>query len=272
MTDRGVGLGDAREGSWLGDLLRDLSFGTRILSRRPGFAGLAVATLALGIGSSTALFSVVNGVLLRPLPYEESSRLVNVGMTWGRSLEPTVASVPDFMDWSERITTLEMLAASQTTSMVLSGEGEPERLWTQSISPDFLPLLGVQPQLGRGFRPDEHRRGVERVAILSHGLWQRRWGGDRSVIGKSFRAESTNRSIGQASFTVVGVLPAGFHGPAALELDEAEIWLPLLLDQEAYLGNRTSFTLRVMGRLESGVTMDTATEEIAASGYLLNST
>ncbi len=239
-------------------LLRDLRYAFATVRRHPAFSGLVVLMLALGIGASTAIFSVVDGVLLRPLPYKEASRLVYLGTTWGAPDQPTFTSVPDFIDWKDRITTLERIAASQPTSLVLTGGGEPERVTAARISPDLLPLLGVSPALGRPFTSEEHVTDAEPVAILTHGFWQRRWGGDPAVIGTSF----TGSRRQTASYRVVGILPAGFKGPVALGLQEADLLLPLELDAPAYAGARDSRSLRVIGRLKPGISMEVARQEI----------
>lgn len=246
------------------DLVQDFRFGIRVMARKPGFTTLAIVTLALGIGASTSMFSAVNGVLLKPLPYPEPDRLMTVGMTFGDSSAPTVASVPDFIDWTERLTTLELLSASKRTSLVLTGSGEPERLKAHSASPNLFAVLGVSPRVGRSFVQEEHRTNSERVVILSHELWQRRWGGDRSLLGQSINAETTSSAIGSGSFRVVGILPQGFQGPRVLGLHDVDVWLPLPIDEAVRQSNRTHYGLVVLGHLREDLTIDAAHREMEA--------
>jgi len=247
----------------LSTLVQDLRFAVRTLGKRPGFLAITVTTLGLGIGAATAIFSVVDGVLLRPLPYPDPSRLVSVGITWGNRLQPTLASVPDFMDWRERIATLESLAAAQPTSLVLTDGGEPERVRAAATSPELFAALGVRPRLGHPFPSAAYRSGTEALAILSHEIWQRRWGGDPRVIGKCFSG-SEEQSAGRASYRVVGVMPPAFRGPEAMDLEDVDLWLPLPLDAAAYAQDRSHYRLRVVGRLKPGVSLEVARQEIDA--------
>jgi putative ABC transport system permease protein len=219
--------------------------------------------LALGIGASTAIFSAVYGVLLRPLPYEDASRLVYIGTSWN-SPQPTFTSAPDFIDWKERIETVEGLAAATNVGFVLAEGDTPERLQAARVTPDFFRTLAVLPRMGRFFSPGEYVTGAEPVVILSHGLWQRRWGGDPNIIGTTIAGEESRS--GRAAFRVIGVLPSGFHGPAAMQLQDTEIWLALPVDGSAYAGSRTSRSLRVIGRLMPGVSIETARQELNEVG------
>ena len=211
-------------------------------------------TLGLGIGAGTAIFSAVDGVLLRPLPYDNPSELVFVGTTWDNP-RPGWTSVPDFMDWKNRLTSFESLAASQPDALVLLNNEEPEQLLMARVSPDFFSTLGAQPSPGRVFTSDEHGTGAEPVAILSHSLWQRRWGGERNTVGRVL-------DTSKGPVRVIGVMPLGFEPPVAMWLQDIDIWFPLEVNAAAYATNRGSRSLRVVGRLKSGVSLDVARQEV----------
>ncbi|MCI0403111.1 MAG: ABC transporter permease [Acidobacteria bacterium] len=167
-------------------LWQDLRYGARQLARSPGFTAVAVLTLALGIGGNTAIFSVVNGVLLRPLPYQDPDRLVLVWQT-----DPQLAggfsgsSPPDYREWRSRNQAFSDMAAMFTRSFSLTGEPEPEQVSGAFASPQLFPVLGVEPRLGRGFLAEEEQYGRHRVVLLSDGLWQRRFGGNPAIVGRS---------------------------------------------------------------------------------------
>jgi len=240
---------------WYSETWQELRYSVRSLWRRPGLIAVATLSLALGIGASTAIFSVVSSVLLASLPYEDSSRLVYVGWTWGDANEPTFVSIPEFLDWRDRFGSVDPLAASQPTSMVMTGGREPERVHAARVSPDFFSTLGVRPALGRAALPEEHVTDGPKVAILSHALWTRRWGRDPSVVGKTFAAE---RGSSSGSYTVIGVMPPDYESPAVLGPAETDVWLPLPMDERARAGNRGSRSVRVVGRLEPGSSIETA--------------
>ncbi|HET7457335.1 MAG TPA: ABC transporter permease [Gemmatimonadaceae bacterium] len=228
-------------------LLQDLRFAVRGLLRRPGFTAAVVATLALGIGANAAIFSVVNAVLLRPLPYADPDRLV---MVWGRypDFGRTGTSLPDFIDWRAGATTFQQMAALHDVVFNLTGDGEPEQVKGYRVTANFFPTLGVSPALGRAFRAEEERvGGDDDVVILSHGLWQRRFGGRRDVVGRTVQ-------LSGRPFTVIGVAPADFRfrGDAAL-------WAPMRADTTM---PRRSEYLDVFGRLKPGVTVRQAQGEM----------
>ena len=167
-------------------LLRDIRFGLRGLIKRPGFTVIALITLALGIGANTAIFSVVNAVLLRPLPFQKPEELVIV---WE---DATFAGFPhntpapaNYVDWKAQNQSFADMAASNETSFNLTGDGEPERVASYSVTANFFPLLGVQPLLGRSFLTEEDRPGANKVVVLSYSLWQSRYGGDRNILNRS---------------------------------------------------------------------------------------
>jgi putative ABC transport system permease protein len=183
-------------------LLKDLKFGLRILYRSPGFTLVALFTIALGIGANTAIFSVVNTVLLRPLPYQNPDRLV---VLWERQeqIPQESPSVPNFRDWCERTRSFEQLAISRRDNVNLTGAGEPERLIARQVTANFFSTLGVVPQLGRSFNDDEEKTKAP-VVLISDSLWKRQFGSDSSLVGKSITLSDT-------SFIVVGILPSSFQ-------------------------------------------------------------
>ncbi len=234
------------------DLLRDVRFGFRRLAKAPGFTLAAVATLALGIGASTAIFSVVNPVLLQPLPYPDSDRLVAI---WeenqDRDLPGTAVSPPNFAAWSERSTSFDGLSIVSRGNLVLTREGEPRRVLATHVSPSFFQLLGVRPLLGRGFLVDDGRGQGSETAILSNSAWKRLFGGDPAVVGSTVQAE-------EGLVMVVGVLPKDFYFPEA-----SDLWLAKSLtaeeSSEAMTGARY---LSVIGRLKAGTGPTAATSEL----------
>jgi len=196
-------------------LIQDLRFAARMLVKRPGFALTGILTLALGIGANTAVFSVVDGVLLRPLPVREPERLVIV---WEhnlpRSRTHNVVNPANFLAWKERARSFESFTAFTQWGMNLAGESEPERIQSGIVMPDFFATLGVSPRLGRGFAEPDGVPGAPGVVVLSDGLWKRRFGSDPGVIGGTLQLNGTAR-------TVVGVMPASFAIPPG-----AELWVP----------------------------------------------
>ncbi len=230
-------------------LWKDLRYGTRLLAARPGFTIVAVLTLALGIGANTAIFSVINTVLLRPLPYKDPGRLVGV---WDiqPQLDKAPASYPEFLDWREQKNVFEELGAHFDTSFALTGRGDPESLAGLRMSANLLPMLGLQPAAGRGFAPEEEPRQAERVALIGYSLWQRRFGGLRDVIGESITLDGE-------SFTVVGVLPRDFRLGG-----NPDVAVPLRLDIE--ISPRGLHYIDVLGRLREGITLPQARAEMDA--------
>ena len=195
-------------------LLRDLRYAARLLSKNPLFAGIAILTLALGIGANTAIFSVVNAVLLRPLPFRDAARLVFVVE---KSQYPIIStSYQNYQDWRDQSRSFTSMEATRGTAITLTGAGEPERLNARMATAGLFPLLGVNAVLGRTFLQEEDKAGAAPVAILSYGLWQRRFGGSRDVLNKSVTLDSV-------PYTVVGVMPAGFQ-----ILQPADVFLPFV--------------------------------------------
>jgi len=235
-------------------LKQDIVYAFRGMRRSPAFTLTAVLSLALGIGANTAIFSIVNAVLLRPLPYRQPDRLI---MLWERDKNGDNAVAPaDFRDWRAQSRSFEHLAAFIHTTFSITGGDRPERVAGELVSPDLLPLLGVAPALGRGFTPDDERQVPYTCVILSYGLWQRRFGADPQVIGQTL--ESNGRKL-----TIVGVMPKGFDFPAGLIRTSPEIWVPLSRPAEEWTVRGFHY-LRVIGRLRDGVTLPAAASEIDA--------
>lgn len=233
--------------------LKDLRYGIRGLLKRPGFTAISVITLALGIGANTAIFSVVNAVLLKPLQLREPERLVMVWEDAAFVGFPRNTPAPaNYVDWKTQNHSFEDMAASATASFNLTGDGEPERVSAYSVTANFLPLLGVQPLLGRVFVPDEDRPGANKVTVLSYQLWQSRYGGDRQIINRNIQLDGEK-------YTVVGVMPAGFQF-----LDkEVRLWVPLRLEP-ADLTNRGGHYLTVVARLKQDVNLTQAQADLSA--------
>lgn len=231
-------------------LLQDWRYAVRLLRKHPGFSLTVVITLAVGIGANTTIFSVVNAVLMQPLPYKDPDRLIRLwesNPAQGR-IEAAV-SVPNFQDWQNQQSVFEQLAASELTTFNLTGSGEPQRVPAARISANLVPVLGVSPQLGRSFLPEEEKGG--RVTLLSHSLWQRQFGGDPSLLNKTIQ-------LNGESYTVIGIMPREF------QFTGRELWVPLVLDpaKEPWRADRTNRNLAVVGRLKSGVTLDQAIAEM----------
>lgn len=243
-------------------LKQDLSFGWRLLGRNPAFAAVVVVTLALGISANTTVFSIVNAVILRSLPYRDPSRLVVVWETnTARGLPLMVASPPNFADLRDQNRVFSELAAYRTRDFTLSGTGDPEQLSGASVSGDMTALLGVAPLLGRGFTMEDDRPGAPATVILSHGLWQRRFGGSRAILEETL-------VLNGEPHRVIGVMPAGFDFPPPIsfkgdpQIVGAELWTPLRLSIAP--NQRSAHNLFVIGRLRDGATLAEAQADLAA--------
>jgi putative ABC transport system permease protein len=236
-------------------LLYDLRYGLRLLRQRPGFTAVAILTLAIGTGANTAIFSVVNSVLIRPLPYEDPDRLTMVWQDLTRidGPEREWATPDNFFDWRDQNEVFEGMFALGGWGPTLSGMGGPEQLNGAVASFDALTLLGVEPILGRTFRPEEDTAASELVVVVSHSLWQRRFAGDRDVLGRTITLDTQPA-------TIVGVLPAGFDFPI---IRDPEILAPLRIDRTNACG-RGCYTLRVIARLKSDVTFERAQADMDA--------
>ena len=245
---------ERKGGTGMQSLLQDLRFGVRMLMKRPGFTVIALLTLALGIGLNTALFSVVNAVLLRALPYPQAERLVVLWQGGQRGeLGQMPVSPPELMDYRAEQRVFERLAAHTMADVNLSGSGEPERLRAAVISADWFAVLGAPPLSGRIFLPEEHQPGQNNAVVLSYGLWQRRFGADAQVLGRSVTLNGRAR-------TVAGVMPAGFRFPA-----EADLWLPLAFTPEQISpAQRSRHYLTAIARCKAGVMLAQAQEDVRA--------
>ncbi|HET6890577.1 MAG TPA: ABC transporter permease, partial [Pyrinomonadaceae bacterium] len=233
-------------------LIRDVRFAIKNLLKRPGFSAVVVLTLALGIGANAAIFSVVNHLLFRPLPYTEPDRILTL---WENNTKEGIArddvSPANFLDWRDRQQSLSDLAFANPSSLdYLSGE-EPEVLRAASVSKGFFEVLGTGPLYGRTFLPEEYEQGKNQVVVLSYGSWQRRFGGDPKVVGRVLSLENQ-------PMTVVGVMPRGFR-LHLFDLEE-ELWYPQV-PNEAMKQQRKATYLKVIGKLKSGVTVDQAQAE-----------
>jgi predicted permease len=232
-------------------LVQDLRYGLRQLRRNPGFTVVAVLTLALGIGANTAIFSVVNTVLLRPLPYRDADRLV---MVWGydrpHGYNTDQVSPPDFRDWQSQNHIFEAMAGSTDVMYTLTGTGEPAPITAYEFSAEYFRVLGVAPLIGRTFAPEEEQEGQNHVVVLGYRLWQSRLGADRSLVGKAITLDG-------APYTVVGVMPQTFPDTIT------QLWTPLTIPREA-VQDRSYRFLRVIARLKPGVTLLQAQTEMSA--------
>ncbi|HEX3236411.1 MAG TPA: ABC transporter permease [Gemmatimonadales bacterium] len=237
----------------------DLRYAFRGMRQRPGFAAVAVLTLALGIGATTAIFSVVNGVLLRPLPYQRPEQLV---MIWGWREQKAQAelSVPEYCEMREQAHSFQGVAAFAGGSVNLTGSGTPERLQMGYVTAEALPLLGVAPAIGRGLTTDDDLPGHSPVVLLSDGVWRRRFGADRSVIGRTV-------ILDDATTTIVGVMPPGFQLPLHFAGSEMELWGPLQLDPATDRSVRGWHFLQMIGRLRPGVDAAAAEREVAGLAH-----
>jgi predicted permease len=235
-------------------ILQDIRYALRMLRRSPGFTAVAVLTLALGIGANTAIFSVVDSTILRPLPYPNPSRLM---VLWGNvkriHVERRGASYPDFGDWRDQNHSFEAIAAFDAYEFALTGIDTPERLSGEFVSQSYFSLLGVQPTLGRIFRPEEDQVAQrDGVVILSYAAWQSHFGGDPGIIGRTIQLD-------MRPCMVVGVAPAGFRGLS----DHAELWVPFAMEGgEGDLNDRGTRWFAALARLKSGVSAEQAQSEM----------
>jgi putative ABC transport system permease protein len=228
-------------------LIQDLRHAARLLRKSPVFTAAALLTMALGIGANTAIFSVVNAVLLRPLPFPEPDRLVFI------TREGDV-SILDGIDWRAQSRTHEEIALFlRSWAFDLSGDGEPERLRGSVVEPDYFRVLRMPPLLGRVLGPEDNRPGVAQVAVLSEGFWTRRFGGDRSVLGRTV-------VLSDVPTTIVGVMPAAFD----LLDDQIDLWVPVASATPAFLGERGTNNFDAIGRLRPGVTVEEGRAEMVA--------
>jgi putative ABC transport system permease protein len=238
-------------------LWQDLRYGARMLLKKPGFTLIAVITLALGIGANAAIFSVVNAVLLRPLPFKEPDKLMLIRETKLPQFPEFSVSPGNFLDWRKQNTVFERLVAFSGVSFNLVGADDPEQIRGMKVTDGFFAMLGAQPQVGRDFLPEEDQPGRDNVVILSHGLWQRRFGGDPKILNQTL-------TLSGQSYIVIGVMPATFRFGGS----DLELWTPMAFTpQQAQ--NHGGHWLGAIGRLKPGATEDQARAEmIAIAGRL----
>ena len=230
-------------------LTQDLRFAARMLVKRPGFSSIAILTLALGIGASTAIFSVVHSVLLRPLPYPEPDRILQLYETANGAV--TTLSPPNSLDWKAQATTFDRIAAYRPDSVTLSGAAEAERFDAAYVGADLFAVLGVRPLIGRTLEAADEQPGNTPSVVLGHGLWLRRFGGDPAVLGRMLTFDGV-------VYQVAGVMPRGFTFP-----DGVDLWLPLVFTlDELTPSQRGAHYVRAVGRLRAGVDVDAARVEL----------
>ena len=257
---------EVRGGGPLETLAQDVRYAARMLARQPGFTAVAALTLALGIGANTAIFSVVEAVLLRPLPYRHAGRTV---LLWEsqrlRDLPRNVVNPANFLDWREQAKSFDQMAAFADLRYNLTGAGDPEEVPAQIVTPNLFPLLGARAELGRTFTPEDAKSGHDDVAILSHGLWRRRFGGAPGIIGRTL-------SLNGHAVTVIGVMPPGFQWfiqEKSLTGKPAQLWVPLGFTEENRV--RRGRYLQAVARLAPGVSLARARAEMDAIAGRLES-
>jgi putative ABC transport system permease protein len=248
-------------------VLQDIRHGVRSLIKTPGFTAVAIIVLGLAIGANTAIFTVVNAVLLRPLPYFNSDRLVMLWETNPRfqiGIDTLPVTPGTFMDWQEQSSVFEQVSALGAGHLNLSGSGEPERISGASVSTNFFRTMGIEPKLGRAFQADEEKTGANKVVIVSYALWQRRFGGAEDIVGKPMTLDGE-------SYTIIGVAPEGFQFPRAHDLpyfvgmsSPTELWRPMTLTDDFINRKRSNHQLSVIARLNRGVTREQAQSEMTA--------
>ena len=250
---------EQRSSYWFESLVADLRYALRMLRKTPGFAAIAILTLALGIGANTAIFSVVQGILLAPLPYGEPDRLVLMWQ-YNQTLKHAISvSYPDFLDWQRNAGSFQQMAAFGSQDRDLTGPGQPEHLTGEQISSGLLNTLGVKPILGREFSPEEDMRGGAAVVIISQRLWRERFASTPEALGKSLTLDGVD-------YTIIGVLPSDFR----LIGDDADVYTPLGQGDPLIYGDRTIHPILCIARLKTGVTVAQSDAEIGAVQVHLN--
>ena len=238
-------MGPMRIMTGLENLFEDFRIGTRMLRKNPGFATIAVLTLAIGIGANTAIFGLANAAFFRPLPYPDAERL---GFLWQNNQRTGetegLVSYPNLADWRSQSKCFADMAFFMSGESILSGTGDPQRTGSALVSVNFFSVLGVNPVMGRGFAQDEQLRGHADVAVISYRLWRTRYGGDPQVLGRSL-----SFGDGASGDTIIGVMPPGFSFP-----DQTEFWVPREVGEFFKTKARQYPNQHVIGRLNPGVT------------------
>jgi predicted permease len=246
---------------------QDIRFGLRMLAKSPGFLSVAVFTLALGIGANTAVFSIVDTVLLRPLPYDHPEQLYIVSETLPQlgGGEEVGVSAAEYFDYRDRNRSFSQVAAYETEGFNLTGEGTPLRVQAATLSASAFPLLGVQPILGQVFTSEDDRFGAGSVVVLSHSLWERHFGSDPHILGKSIKLD-------EKLYTVVAVMPASFQFPSdgVPRAERADVWVPAAFSPDLLKDRVREFGVGLIGRLKPGVTAEQARSDIesVAAGFM----
>jgi hypothetical protein len=236
----------------LESVVQDISFGARVMMKRPGFTAVAALTLALGIGANTAIFSVTNAVLLRQLPYSEPERLVHlVSVNAGRGIERGSIPYADFIDWRDQSGLFERIVLYTAEKPTIIGDADPERITAVVVSEGYFEMIGANPLLGRTFTPEEHQPGPGGVVVISRGLWQRRYGGDPNIVGRTI-------SFGGPPYTIIGVVDQ-----AAVWPTEAQLWIPLGFGPNETDMRHDNMIWQALGRLKRDVTLTHAKARLA---------
>jgi putative ABC transport system permease protein len=246
---------EVRDAGWekvLEDFLQDLRYGMRMLVKNPAFTGVAVLALALGIGANTAMFSVIEAVLLRPLPYHNADQLVSVFSTWERGgiTAPYSSSPPDFFDWRDQNRSFASMFAYRMGERALTGHGEARRVREVVATAGIFATLQAHPIMGREFTAEENRKGAEHVVVLSYAFWQKEFGGRQDALEKTIELDSE-------PYTIIGVMPAEFRFP----LQGSDAYVPIGFDDKV-MTQRGAHYLRVLGRLKSGVSVAQANQDL----------
>ncbi|MGB0036478.1 MAG: ABC transporter permease [Candidatus Acidiferrales bacterium] len=250
---------EERRGFWLETLWADARYGLRMLRKNPGFTTVAILTLALGIGANTAIFSVVNAVLLRPLPFRDPARLTTVLENKpSQGLEWLYVTPNNFIEWQRRATAFESIAASTGCGFRIGNQTDTHFIPGSCVSSSFLPMLGIHPVLGRLWTPEEDVTGRDHVVVVSYGLWQSQFGGDPGVIGKTIQSP-----VGREPYTIIGVLPPDFQ----FATEDVAAWAPLAVGTDDAF--RRSHSLMVFARLKQGTTIEQAQASMEAIGAQL---
>jgi predicted permease len=235
----------------MNSLLQDINYGLRMLLKNRAVTAIAMITLALGVGANTAIFSLVDAVLLRALPYQEPNQLVMVWEDASFAGFPRNTPAPaNYADWKSQNRVFSDMGAFEDQAFNLTGDGEPERVTAHAVTANLFTMLGVKPELGRSFAPDDDQPGANKVAMLANGLWQQRYGGERNIVGREIL-------LNGEKFRVIGVMPAGFQ----FADNNVRLWVPIALTAEE-LANRGNHYLQVVARMKPGVNLDEANADI----------
>jgi len=242
----------------VGTLIQDIRYAGRLLRGSPGFSAVALITLALGIGANTAIFSVVNTVLLKPLPYQKPNKLVMIWQAYpAAGFDILGASPPEFVDYQDRTRVFDGVAAYANVDFNLTGAGEPDRIKGARVSGNLFNLLGVPPMLGRTINPEDDRTNGPALAVISYDLWRKQFGADKEIIGRTVRLD-------EKPYTVIGIMPASFRFPfeTVPESSRADLWVPMDFSQAELSARAVSYDDRMIARVKDGVSLDQAAGDV----------